>query len=184
MRGSIDPPAERCSTDGSKREMATTVLLEPPRRGEVQVRVAAAGVCHSDVHLADGLLGEGRWPRVLGHERAGVVAAIGEDVTEVAPGDHVAILLRALLWRLPDVPRRASHPVRDGGGPRCRRDADGRHLTLTCARRNRAPTRLDGGLLCRVCGRAGGGRGALAPRRSRCGRRRWNGCAGVRGHTR
>jgi S-(hydroxymethyl)glutathione dehydrogenase / alcohol dehydrogenase len=67
-----------------------TVLLAPPRRGEVLVRVAAAGVCHSDVHLADGLLGAGRWPMVLGHEGAGAVAAVGEDVTEVAPGDHVA----------------------------------------------------------------------------------------------
>jgi S-(hydroxymethyl)glutathione dehydrogenase / alcohol dehydrogenase len=70
--------------------MVETVLLEPPRRGEVLVRVAAAGVCHSDVHLADGLLGEGRWPMVLGHEGAGVVTAVGEGVTEVVPGDHVA----------------------------------------------------------------------------------------------
>jgi S-(hydroxymethyl)glutathione dehydrogenase / alcohol dehydrogenase len=67
-----------------------TVHLEPPRRGEVLVRVAAAGVCHSDLHLADGLLGEGRWPMVLGHEGAGVVEAVGEGVTGVAPGDHVA----------------------------------------------------------------------------------------------
>jgi S-(hydroxymethyl)glutathione dehydrogenase / alcohol dehydrogenase len=67
-----------------------TVLLAPPRRGEVLVRVAAAGVCHSDVHLADGLLGEGRCPMVLGHEGAGVVAAVGEDVVDVAVGDHVA----------------------------------------------------------------------------------------------
>jgi S-(hydroxymethyl)glutathione dehydrogenase / alcohol dehydrogenase len=67
-----------------------TVLLEPPRRGEVLVRVAAAGVCHSDVHLADGSLGEGRWPMVLGHEGAGVVAAVGPDVSGVVPGDHVA----------------------------------------------------------------------------------------------
>jgi len=65
------------------------VLLEPPRRGEVLVRVAAAGVCHSDLHLADGLLGAGRWPIVLGHEGAGVVQAVGEDVTGVAVGDHV-----------------------------------------------------------------------------------------------
>jgi S-(hydroxymethyl)glutathione dehydrogenase / alcohol dehydrogenase len=69
---------------------AETVVLDPPRRREVRVRVAAAGVCHSDVHLADGLLGYGRWPMVLGHEGAGVVDAIGEDVTELAPGDHVA----------------------------------------------------------------------------------------------
>jgi len=73
------------------RPVATeTVLLAPPRRGEVLVRVVAAGVCHSDVHLADGRLGGGRWPMVLGHEGAGVVQAVGEDVTEVAPGDHVA----------------------------------------------------------------------------------------------
>jgi Zn-dependent alcohol dehydrogenase len=67
-----------------------TVLLAPPRRGEVLVRVVAAGVCHSDVHLADGQLGEGRWPMVLGHEGAGVVAAVGEGVADLAVGDHVA----------------------------------------------------------------------------------------------
>jgi S-(hydroxymethyl)glutathione dehydrogenase / alcohol dehydrogenase len=66
-----------------------TVVLDRPRRDEVLVRVAAAGVCHSDVHLADGVLGEGRWPMVMGHEGAGVVEAIGEEVTDVAPGDHV-----------------------------------------------------------------------------------------------
>jgi S-(hydroxymethyl)glutathione dehydrogenase / alcohol dehydrogenase len=67
-----------------------TVLLAPPRRGEVLVRVVAAGVCHSDVHLADGALGAGRWPMVLGHEGAGVVEAVGEGVVDVSPGDHVA----------------------------------------------------------------------------------------------
>jgi Zn-dependent alcohol dehydrogenase len=67
-----------------------TVTLAPPRRGEVLVRVAAAGVCHSDVHLADGALGAGRWPMVLGHEGAGVVEAVGEDVIDLVPGDHVA----------------------------------------------------------------------------------------------
>jgi len=66
-----------------------TVLLEPPGREEVLVRVAAAGVCHSDVNLADGLLGEGRWPIVLGHEGAGVVEAVGEGVVGLSPGDHV-----------------------------------------------------------------------------------------------
>ena len=67
-----------------------TVVLAPPRRGEVLVRVVAAGVCHSDVHLADGQLGGGRWPMVLGHEGAGVVVAVGEDVVDVVAGDHVA----------------------------------------------------------------------------------------------
>jgi S-(hydroxymethyl)glutathione dehydrogenase / alcohol dehydrogenase len=67
------------------------VELDPPKAGEVLVRVAAAGVCHSDVRLADGELGDGRWPMVLGHEGAGVVEEVGEGVTHVAPGDHVAL---------------------------------------------------------------------------------------------
>ena len=54
-----------------------TVTLDPPRAGEVLVRIVAAGVCHSDVRLADGELGDGRWPMVLGHEGAGVVEAVG-----------------------------------------------------------------------------------------------------------
>jgi len=66
------------------------VELDAPKADEVLVRVAAAGVCHSDVHLADGALGPGRWPMVLGHEGAGVVEAVGERVTHVAPGDRVA----------------------------------------------------------------------------------------------
>ena len=65
------------------------VLLDPPRENEVLVRVAAAGVCHSDLHLAEGHLGGRRWPIVLGHEGAGVVEAVGEGVTHVAPGDPV-----------------------------------------------------------------------------------------------
>ena len=66
------------------------VELDQPKADEVLVRIAAAGVCHSDVHLADGVLGKGRWPMVLGHEGAGVVEAVGERVTHVAPGDRVA----------------------------------------------------------------------------------------------
>ncbi len=65
------------------------LLLEPPRAGEVLVRVAAAGVCHSDLHLAEGHLGTQRQPIVLGHEGAGVVEAIGVGVAHVRPGDRV-----------------------------------------------------------------------------------------------
>ena len=64
--------------------------LDAPAAGEVLVRVAAAGVCHSDLHLADGHLGDGRHPIVLGHEGAGVVEAVGEGVAHVAAGDPVA----------------------------------------------------------------------------------------------
>ena len=67
------------------------VELDPPKRDEVLIRIAAVGVCHSDVRLADGELGEGRWPAVMGHEGAGVVEAVGDGVDHVAPGDHVAL---------------------------------------------------------------------------------------------
>jgi len=76
-----------------------TVTLEPPRAGEVLVKIAAAGVCHSDIHLADGLLGAGRWPMVLGHEGAGIVAAVGDGVTDVAVGDHVVFCMVASCGR-------------------------------------------------------------------------------------
>lgn len=67
------------------------VLLDPPGVGEVLVSVVAAGVCHSDLHLAEGHLGGRRWPTVLGHEGAGVIEAVGERVDNVAPGDRVAL---------------------------------------------------------------------------------------------
>ena len=57
------------------------------------MRVAAAGVCHSDVRLADGELGPDRWPMVLGHEGAGVVEAVGDGVAHVSPGDHVGFCI-------------------------------------------------------------------------------------------
>ncbi|MEA2484270.1 MAG: S-(hydroxymethyl)glutathione dehydrogenase / alcohol dehydrogenase [Thermoleophilaceae bacterium] len=76
-----------------RRVAVEDVELDPPKAREVQVRVAAAGVCHSDVRLADGELGEGRWPMVLGHEGAGIVEAVGDGVTHVAPGDHVSFCL-------------------------------------------------------------------------------------------
>lgn len=71
------------------RVAVEAVELDGPRRGEVLVKVAAAGVCHSDLRLVDGELGEGRWPMVLGHEGAGVVEAVGEGVTHVVVGDPV-----------------------------------------------------------------------------------------------
>jgi len=70
-----------------------TVTLAAPNAGEVRVRIAAAGVCHSDLHLADGKLGDDRWPMVLGHEGAGVVDAVGEGVDHLAPGDRVVLTM-------------------------------------------------------------------------------------------
>ena len=64
------------------------VELDPPQAGEVLVKLKATGVCHSDVHYYTGDL-ERTPPVILGHEGAGVVEAVGQGVTRVAPGDHV-----------------------------------------------------------------------------------------------
>jgi Zn-dependent alcohol dehydrogenase len=76
-----------------------TVTLAPPDAGQVRVRLAAAGVCHSDLHLAEGRLGDGRWPMVLGHEGAGVIDEVGEGVEHLAPGDHVVLAMIAPCGR-------------------------------------------------------------------------------------
>src|ERR687893_2252333 len=68
------------------------VDLADPRRGEVLVRLAACGVCHTDLYTASGADPSGYAPTVLGHEGAGVVEATGDGVTSVAPGDHVVTL--------------------------------------------------------------------------------------------
>lgn len=59
---------------------------------DVQVDVAACAVCHSDIHYAEGAWG-GHLPTVYGHEAAGVVTAVGTDVTDVEAGDHVVVTL-------------------------------------------------------------------------------------------
>src|SRR5438067_3731342 len=68
------------------------VELEEPRAGEALVRLVACGVCHTDLFTASGADPSGYSPTVLGHEGAGVVEAVGEGVTSVAPGDHVVTL--------------------------------------------------------------------------------------------
>ena len=67
------------------------VELLPPRSGEVMVGMVASGVCHTCLHVMDGSLGGMRMPTVLGDEGAGVVKAVGPDVTSVVVGDHVII---------------------------------------------------------------------------------------------
>jgi S-(hydroxymethyl)glutathione dehydrogenase/alcohol dehydrogenase len=68
------------------------VELAEPRAGEVLVRLAACGVCHTDLYTASGADPSGYAPAVLGHEGAGVVEKVGEGVDSVAPGDHVVTL--------------------------------------------------------------------------------------------
>jgi len=74
---------------GSPLEIAE-LRLDPPRAGEVEVRLHAAGVCHSDLSMIEGGIAT-PLPVVLGHEGAGVIEAVGEGVRSVSVGDHVVL---------------------------------------------------------------------------------------------
>lgn len=68
-----------------------TLDLGTPGKGEVLVRIAAAGLCHSDLSVINGDRPR-PVPMALGHEAAGVVEQVGEDVADLAPGDHVVMV--------------------------------------------------------------------------------------------
>ena len=79
-----------------------TVEIDDPGPGEVRVRIAASGVCGSDLKAIDGHSPVvRRTPAVLGHESAGVVDAVGGGVTSVRPGDHVIIAMNGPCGRCP-----------------------------------------------------------------------------------
>jgi S-(hydroxymethyl)mycothiol dehydrogenase len=84
----------------------TTISVPDPGPGEALVAVQACGVCHTDLHYKVGAINDD-YPFLLGHEAAGVVEAVGEDVTELEPGDFVI-----LAWRAPA----ASAARAEGGG--------------------------------------------------------------------
>ena len=75
--------------------VVTEVLVPDPGPGEALVRVQACGVCHTDLHYKMGGIGDD-FPYLLGHEASGIVEAVGDDVTEVAPGDFVILNWRAV----------------------------------------------------------------------------------------
>ena len=71
------------------------IIIPDPGPGEAVVRVQACGVCHTDLHYREGGINDD-FPFLLGHEAAGVVEAVGEGVTTVAPGDFVVLNWRAV----------------------------------------------------------------------------------------
>jgi S-(hydroxymethyl)mycothiol dehydrogenase len=73
----------------------TTVLVPDPGPGEALVRVQACGVCHTDLHYREGGIGAD-FPYLLGHEAAGLVESVGNDVTGLEPGDFVILNWRAV----------------------------------------------------------------------------------------
>src|SRR3954453_16858082 len=72
-----------------------TILVPDPGPGEALVDILTCGVCHTDLHYKLGGIGD-EFPYLLGHEATGTVAAVGPDVTEVAPGDRVILNWRAV----------------------------------------------------------------------------------------
>src|SRR5271155_4339568 len=74
--------------------------LSPPGRGEVLVKIAAAGLCHSDLSVIDGSRPRPT-PMALGHEAAGIVEAVGDGVTDLEAGDHVVLVFVPSCGRCP-----------------------------------------------------------------------------------
>jgi S-(hydroxymethyl)mycothiol dehydrogenase len=72
-----------------------TILVPDPGPGEALVKVQACGVCHTDLHYREGAINDD-FPFLLGHEAAGIVEAVGDDVSSVAPGDFVILNWRAV----------------------------------------------------------------------------------------
>jgi S-(hydroxymethyl)mycothiol dehydrogenase len=71
------------------------IIVPDPGPGEALVAVQACGVCHTDLHYREGGIGND-FPYLLGHEAAGVVEAVGDDVTGLQPGDFVILNWRAV----------------------------------------------------------------------------------------
>ncbi len=105
--------------------------IDKPGPGEVLIQVVGAGLCHSDLHFMEGLF-RSQLPIVMGHESAGIVQAVGPDVTYVKPGDHVVACLSIFCGQchqcLGGHPNRCSNPAATsrakGSAPRLSR-ADG-----------------------------------------------------------
>jgi S-(hydroxymethyl)glutathione dehydrogenase/alcohol dehydrogenase len=113
--------------DGKQVRVVTDLQVREPGPGEVRVAISAAGLCHSDLSVVDGTI-PFPVPVVLGHEGAGVVEAVGEGVTHVAPGDHVSLSTLANCGTCAECDRgrptmcrqaigRPGRPFRHGGLP-------------------------------------------------------------------
>jgi len=121
-----------------ERPRVEELTLDPPGAGDVQVRVEACGVCHTDLHVVETGGWGMRFPILLGHEGAGVVEEVGEGVSSVAAGDRVVI-----AWRAPC-----------GDSCRACRRGDPRRCSNNLRAKRRLHRAVDGALLSAVlrCG--------------------------------
>ena len=115
------------------------VELDPPGPGEVLVRIAAAGLCHSDLSVINGDRPRPT-PMALGHEAAGVVEELGPGVDDLAKGDHVVMVFVPSCGHcLPCAEGRPALCEPGGGGQR-RRHAAVRRAAAAPERRRRSTT--------------------------------------------
>ena len=79
----------------------TTVVIAPPQKGEVRIKISATALCHTDAYTLEGHDPEGLFPCVLGHEAAGIVESVGEGVTSVKAGDAAIPCYQAFCGACP-----------------------------------------------------------------------------------
>ena len=114
-------------TEAGKPVEVIDIVLDPPGPGEVQVKIVASGVCHTDLTIKN-LNGAGmKFPIILGHEGAGYVERVGDGVTHLKEGDPVVLAYRAPCGQCPACRRDdAAHCYAAlGAGPRIKRKSDG-----------------------------------------------------------
>ena len=97
------------------------LVSDDPRPGELQVKLAASGMCHSDDHVATGDIPVAHYPMCGGHEGAGVVTAVGPNTKGFEEGDHVVFSFLPGLRQVPLVRERPVLPVRPRRRPARRR---------------------------------------------------------------
>jgi NDMA-dependent alcohol dehydrogenase len=103
--------------------------LDDPREGEVMVRLAASGLCHSDEHVRVGDLPLEDLPAIGGHEGAGVVEKVGPNVTSVGEGDHIVLSYIPACGRCPSCAQGHQNLCDEGAGLAVglQRDGTARH---------------------------------------------------------
>ncbi len=140
------PHAVRGVISRAKGEPVTieTIVVPDPGPGEALVQVQACGVCHTDLHYREGGINDD-FPFLLGHEAAGIVEAVGDGVTDVAPGDFVDPQLAGGLRPVPGLPAGRAVVLLRHAQRHAEDDAGRRHRALPRARHRRVRREDAGG---------------------------------------
>ncbi|KAG6522914.1 hypothetical protein ZIOFF_020070 [Zingiber officinale] len=86
------------SWEAGKPLVIEEVDVAPPQVMEVRIKILFTSLCHTDVYFWEAKGQKPMFPRIFGHEAAGIVESVGEGVTDLAPGDHVLPVFTAFFW--------------------------------------------------------------------------------------